>query len=592
MRRLTIRLLTVLLVICCFEFCLSGTHVSCPSGKNLPEKKVALSVYSSKEEEPLANEVARNLEEKLPGLLSQASITGASVAVVDDRNIIWEQVYGHTGGEYVRPIDATTIFSIQSMSKSFTALAVMMAVQDGLIDLDAPLKRYLHDFTVNSIYDENPEEIITLRHLLAHRACFTHEAPFGSNYDDRNDFTKHIKSISRTWLRYPVGYRYAYSNLGIDLAGYILQVLSGKPFELYVKEKVFDALGMSSSSLDMEAIERIENRAVGHAKYCDAVPLRVPMIPAGGVYTNIRDMVKYLQFHINKGTVQGRRILRADLVEQMHEIQYARSDQRFGYCLGLIREPVSDSYGIYHAGGGYGFESIMVMYPEKKLGAILLTNSEGDNVIWQTRNLIKETILKQCGETPVQEPGVERMTELESGDSRVRAIMGRYGDEYSYVINFENNVLGIRTSRNKLYPVTFYDDGGELVGMFGDFSEVRFLPPFHGRRGAVMIIDRRLSNHNFHIIDFNDSPTDPPGPAYPHWAEYLGEYELLKNGDPLATFSVTVRNGYLYAAECKCKELDRGLFFTYDGQVIDFRSDPQSAMNILIRRKEAREAGR
>ena len=127
------------------------------------------------------------------------------------------------------------------MSKSFTALGVLMAVQDGLLDLDEPVTTYLPEFTVNSPFEEHPEKKMTLRILLAHRAGFTHEAPVGGNYDSRpHTFEEHILSISDTWLRYPVGYRFSYSNLGIDLAGYILQEKAGMPFWDYIKKKVLD----------------------------------------------------------------------------------------------------------------------------------------------------------------------------------------------------------------------------------------------------------------------------------------------------------------------------------------------------------------
>jgi CubicO group peptidase (beta-lactamase class C family) len=574
-----------------FFFLLLGftlnSHSRSPSSNHLnPQNTHASEMLNKLEEKTLAEEVIKKIKEELPDMLTQASIPGAAVAVVDDWNVVWEKAYGNVDTANARPVDMNTIFSIQSMSKSFTALAVLMAVQDGMVELDTPIKEYLPDFTVNSLYDKNPEKIITLRHLLSQWSGLTHEAPFGSNQDDRYDFTKHIESISSTWLRYPVGYRYSYSNLGIDLAGYILQVRSGKPFAEYVKEKVLDAIGMSNSHYDMAVIKQANNRAIGHANN-RIPPLRIPMIPAGGLYTNINDMVKYVQFHMNKGVVKGRRILRADLTEQMHTIQFARSRQRFGYCLGLIRGPLSDFHFIYHAGGGYGFSSIMVMFPKKKIGAVLLTNSENESVIWSLINMVIESISEKCGEAPVEEPGIERMTKLDPKNPRVQAVIGRYGDDFAYIIEMRNDTLVLRmTPQNNSYPLTFYDDDGELVGLFGNFSEVRFLPPYHGRRGSVMRIDRRLSDSNFNIKDFNDSPTDPPGPDKPHWSEYVGDYEHLINGKPNGIFHVTIRNGYLYAAECKCTEHKRGLFFTYDGLSIDFTSDPPTASYTCIRKKE------
>ena len=132
-----------------------------------------------------------------------------------------------------------TIFSVQSTSKNFTAMSVLLAVQDGLLNLDVPITTYLPDFTVHSIFEEHPERKITLRMLLSHTAGFTHEAPVGNNFDlGPVSFEDHIKSISDTWLRFPVGTGYAYSNLGIDLAGYILQKASGQPFAEYVEEKL------------------------------------------------------------------------------------------------------------------------------------------------------------------------------------------------------------------------------------------------------------------------------------------------------------------------------------------------------------------
>ncbi len=148
------------------------------------------------------------------------------------------------------------------MSKSFTALGILTAVQDGLLSLDAPITEYLPEFTVHSRFEEHPERKMTLRHLLAHRAGFTHEAPVGGNYDSRpHTFDEHILSISDTWLRYPAGYRYSYSNLGIDLAGHILEKRTGGPFAKYLREKIFIPLGMSDSTCDPLEILKAEDRA-------------------------------------------------------------------------------------------------------------------------------------------------------------------------------------------------------------------------------------------------------------------------------------------------------------------------------------------
>ena len=124
---------------------------------------------------------------------------------------------------------------------------------------------------------------------------------------------------TRTWLRFPVGQRYSYSNLGVDLAGYILQVRSGMPFHQYVKQKLLDPIGMTASSFDMDYIKRMARRAIGHSLLPKEV-VGVPMIPSGGLYTNARELARYVQFHLNGGKVNGAQLINDQLLRQMYQI--------------------------------------------------------------------------------------------------------------------------------------------------------------------------------------------------------------------------------------------------------------------------------
>jgi CubicO group peptidase (beta-lactamase class C family) len=151
-----------------------------------------------------------------------------------------------------------------------------------------------------------PQRKMTLRLLLSHRAGFTHEAPVGNNFDPAfPDFETHLRSISGKWLRYPVGERYRYSNLGVDLAGYILQQVAGKSFATCLKTLIFDSLQMVDSTVATDVYSRRNDRAIGHEKGYAAVPLKTPLIPSGGVYTSARDVANYLTFRVGvDGNVQ------------------------------------------------------------------------------------------------------------------------------------------------------------------------------------------------------------------------------------------------------------------------------------------------
>ncbi|MHC4437015.1 MAG: serine hydrolase domain-containing protein, partial [Planctomycetota bacterium] len=303
--------------------------------------------------------------------MKRHKIPGLSIAVVDRDGILWSAGFGRTG-KGKQPVTPETLFSIQSMSKTFTATAVMFAVQDGLVDLDTPITEYLPEFTVKSRWEENPQQKMTLRHLLTHTAGFTHEAPIGNNLDTLYDsFEEHVLSIQDTWLRNRVGAKYNYSNLGIDLAAYILQVKSGMPFEEYMKKKVFDPLGMYTSSVDYDFVEQFPDRALGHAPFIAKVPVAIPMVAAGGVYTSAAELSSFVRFHLNRGTIDGRRILDSHLNDTM----YTSSEVSKGYGLGIAIGSKHETYYLNHNGGGFGFLTTMTWYPEYGIGCIVLTNS-------------------------------------------------------------------------------------------------------------------------------------------------------------------------------------------------------------------------
>jgi CubicO group peptidase (beta-lactamase class C family) len=328
-------------------------------------------------------------------------IPGVAVALVDRERILWAAGFGYTDTDKKTPVTPETIFSIQSMSKTFTATAVLFAVQDGLLDLDAPITTYLPEFTVQSRFEEHPERKITLRHLLSHTAGFTHEAPVGNNFDTPSpSFEEHARSISQTWLKFPVGAKESYSNLGIDLAGYALQRVSKKPLAQYMRAKVFDPLNMPNSSMDVNGIKANPNRAVGHTPGIKTIPVEVPMVAAGGVYTNATELCRFVQLHLNRGRVGGTRLLDERLLDRMY-------GSPAGPTLGIVRGNKHNSYFLMHGGGGFGFVSLMVWYPEYGIGAVSLTNSNNHAVaICQPLldEIIQKGLVHQTAEARAQVP--------------------------------------------------------------------------------------------------------------------------------------------------------------------------------------------
>jgi CubicO group peptidase (beta-lactamase class C family) len=538
--------------------------------------------------DPVVAQIVKELQAGLPALVKEKDVPGVAVAVVDDKAILWQGVYGFTSRAKDKPVTQRTLFSIQSMSKSFTALAILMAVQDGLLDLDRSITEYIPDFTVHSRFEENPERKMTLRHLLSHRAGFTQEAPVGGNFDSRpHTFSEHVLSISDTWLRYPVGYRYSYSNLGIDLAGWILEKKSGVPFAKYVREKVLAPLGMNDSTLDVETILKAEDRAVGHVapflKVAGGIPVEVPMVPAGGIYTNIVDMARYLMFHINKGRAGEAQLLKKDLIEAMHTVQFPEKCERFGYGLGLVSSHIGPQACLTHGGGGYGFNSYMAMYPGLKLGVVVLTNGDQGSVTGPVSNLVDKII--RDGIAPpgreLERPTVDTKNPVSATDERVQRLAGSYAGDAA--LGTKDGAFGI-TLAKQFYPLAFYADGGEVVGLYGKYSELRAKPPLgEGEPGSIVVMNRLTGTCEYYDFHKPEPAADKPGPNKPEWKPFLGTYKTLTWGRTFGFMvNIAVADGYLTCNGTRCREDLPGLFFTYDGEALDFRGTVATFRNIAL----------
>jgi CubicO group peptidase (beta-lactamase class C family) len=358
--------------------------------------------YATDATDATATVVAR-YQARIPELMAEQGIPGLAVALVDSQQPLWVEGFGHIDGTDSPAITPNTIFSVQSMSKLFTATAIMQAVAAGRLDLDVPVTTYLPDFTVNSAFEEHPERKITLRMLLSHTAGFTHEAPVGNNAElDPGEFDTHVRSISDTWLRFPVGSGYAYSNLGIDLAGYVLERVERKPLALVMQDSLLEPLGMDRSTFDRAMIRSTDDRAVGHVSRYPEPPVDVPMTAAGGLYASAADLARFLEFQLNDGSIGGRVVLDPKWMEVQRTVEGPRAGQPAGWALGVVRhrwnrwDQRPDLFD--HGGGGFGFLSDLWWVPQLQIGIAILTNS-------QDHQLQGDLALSILGDL-VSEPGV------------------------------------------------------------------------------------------------------------------------------------------------------------------------------------------
>jgi CubicO group peptidase (beta-lactamase class C family) len=323
--------------------------------------------------------VIARYQETIPELMAEEDIPGLALAVVDGDRVVWQQGFGSTDSDGGTPVTVDTLFSVQSMTKTFTATAVMQAVQAGRLDLDEPITTYLPGFTVHSAFEPHPERRITLRMLLGCTAGFTHEAPLGNNYEPKpGTFDAHVRSISATWLRFPVGTGFAYANLGFDIAGAVLERVYGKPYPALMRDSLLAPLGMRHSTFDRARVHATADRASGHDG--DLVPPSVitPMMASGGLWSSAADLARFLEFQLGSGTLHGRTVLDAAMVQEMRTVPEPDQGAPAGYALGVARTHwrAGQYLNLFnHGGGGFGFLADLWWLPQLQLGIAVLTNS-------------------------------------------------------------------------------------------------------------------------------------------------------------------------------------------------------------------------
>lgn len=516
--------------------------------------------------------------------LTKEPISGAAVCLVRDGKPAWVEGLGVTNRQAGQTVGAGTIFNIESTSKNFTAVAVLLAVQRGLLDLDKAITSYLPDFKVRSRFEQRPERKITLRLLLSHRAGFTHEAPVGNNFDPAfPDFEAHVRSISQTWLRFPVGERYSYSNLGFDLAGYILETVEKVPFADCLKTAVFDSLGMSDSTASYEVYARRMDRAVGHQKGYDAVPARIPLIPSGGVYTSARDMATYLMFHLNRGRIEGKTILDDQLWRQMHSFCFGGN-----YSLGIARAELR--YGdtsmrmLNHNGGGFGFGCVFNIYPEANLAWAVLFNDVADAGYQIGAELQRELLTRKYGEQKARLP-VQDLSVIEPTPAELEKFVGNWkGRSFGGEIKIEKGSIGLQLGPI-FAPLRFTSPEDFFIRLPAPPSESLQFRYLAGREGEPPYLESIVGDAS---VIYNDGPRDMAGKDRKAWDAYVGDYKIEIWGKASQQVRIHRKNGYLYLDDLRLiAEFEPGLFFTADGEAVDFRQKPPTWRNIHLIRAAA-----
>ncbi len=387
-------------------------------------------------------------DKALGAIMSEFQAVGIAVAVVKDGKIVYNKSFGYKDLENRTPLAKDDVMRIASVSKSFTGTALMQLVDSGTIYLDDDVSDLIGFKIRNPHHLEIP---ITLRMILSHTSSITDKEDY-STLDHLNPAV--YGDCAESYCTYAPGEEFNYSDMGVNLAGAILEKVSGIRFDNYISENIIKPLGLygghNVDSLDAGKFAKIYTKAdSGYVASEDAyrsmaeympgyvMGYSAPIFsPSGGVKISAQDLAKYMMMHMNYGELDGIRIISRESAKAMQTLvplkksvpadsaasagsavtsgSVATSSTTVGedientYCLCLGEQPnmiddpkynVPGNYPIGHNGGAYGLNSIMIWSPSDGWGIVAMTNGytriEGKNFLKSITNAIYSTCIKE-----------------------------------------------------------------------------------------------------------------------------------------------------------------------------------------------------
>ncbi len=327
---------------------------------------------------------AQQAEDCINSLLKQDKVAGLSVAVVKKGKIIYTHSFGLKNIEANTPLTDNDLFRIASISKSFSATAIMQLVKAKKLSLDDDVSKWL-GFKVS--HPQFPGIAITVRMLLSHRSGIT---------DSQGYFTLDVINPGKNpeWAKcyadYKPGTGYKYCNLNFNLAGAIIEKVSGERFDNYIRQHITNPLGLYGGfcvdSLDNSRFATLYEYDTGSGRFVPSPEAYAPrreqianytlgystpvFSPAGGMKITAADLARYMTMHVNYGRYKGKRIIS----KKSAKLMQASIDGNYGYGLALTAHDslINGKILIGHTGSAYGLSSAMFFEPKEKFGIVAI----------------------------------------------------------------------------------------------------------------------------------------------------------------------------------------------------------------------------
>jgi CubicO group peptidase (beta-lactamase class C family) len=326
-------------------------------------------------------------------VMREWKVPGLAVGVIRDGTVVLAKGYGYRDVTKKLPVTSQTLMAIGSNSKSFTVTLMGLLADERKLELDKPVRSYLPDF---ELQDDIATRLMTPVDLVTHRSGLPrHDSLWISGGYARKDLYRRLRFLEPTAT---FRQRYQYNNLMFMTAGILVEQVAGQPWETLIKDRILTPLNMMQSNTSVRESPMAADYSlpyVDNGGKIVAVPFRnIDAVgPAGSINSNIDDMLRYVQMHIDQGSVGGKPIIskafsaRMQALHSAPEFAYEADDPVYtefgagGYGLGVLVRSYRGHKHVSHTGGIDGFISAMTWLPHDRLGIVVLSNLSGTNPV-------------------------------------------------------------------------------------------------------------------------------------------------------------------------------------------------------------------
>jgi CubicO group peptidase (beta-lactamase class C family) len=361
---------------------------------------LAQQVPQQKEELPHPKSL-EELQKAMKDVLGKEHIPGAGVALVSSGEVLWCGGFGKANIAANRDVTCETQFRVGSVSKTFVALALLMLQDEGKINLEARLQDVAPEVPVKNRWEAaHPVRIVN---LLEHTAGFD-DMEFSEVYNLRDPYDYPLLGVCKRFrkpleVRWPPGTRMAYSNPGYGVAGYLIEKVTGRPYDQYIRDTILRPVGMETADFPFTDA----NKALLAAGYAGNPPrsLGYPQIylrPAGDLKASAGELAKLVQFFLRRGIAGDTQLAKQDSIARMEAPETtlaARNGLRLGYGLANYTDVAGGVVTHGHDGGIDGFISTYRYMPEQNWGYVVLLNSSSSGKALRDLNLLAVDFLSK-----------------------------------------------------------------------------------------------------------------------------------------------------------------------------------------------------